>query len=69
MTVGELIVELQKHAPDTRVCFDTEAQHFDVHLVPVDSVSFIEDFGNGDVVTLHEDGPHRGRAFCLGILR
>ena len=41
--------------------FDTEAQHYDVHLVSVDSVCFDPDAetGTGDMVTLHEEAVHR----------
>jgi hypothetical protein len=72
MKVRELIAELQKQNPEAEVMFDTEAQHYDCHLVTVDSVSDL-DVIEGDetppeerhyllgrpVVMLHEDHPHR----------
>lgn len=43
---------------DARVLFDTEAQHFHVHMVPVDNAS-IEDIGDGDpFLTLATHEPH-----------
>jgi hypothetical protein len=62
MQVRELIAQLEAFPPDAKVYFDTEAQCYDVHLVPVDK-AFVLDGDNtphGEVVvTLHEDAPHR----------
>ncbi len=37
------------------VVVDTEAAKFDVHYVDVRAASLTEDFGSGDLVTLHLD--------------
>jgi hypothetical protein len=60
MKVGELVVRLSELNQDADVCFDTEAQHFDVHLVTGDSAWPIstDDIGR-EIVCLHEDAPHR----------
>jgi hypothetical protein len=62
MTVAQLRECLAQFPPTARVYFDTEAQCYDVHLVPVDKAYLLD----GDctprgevVVTLHEDAPHR----------
>lgn len=63
MTVQELIDTLTRlHNPQAKVYFDTEAQCYDVHLVPVDRAYLLDGDCTPDgqvVVTLHEDAPHR----------
>lgn len=60
MKVSELIVKLSELNADADVLFDTEAQHYDVHLVPIDMVHPIPAEAIGrEVVCLSEDYPHR----------
>jgi hypothetical protein len=62
MLVKDLKAILAGFPPDAKVYFDTEAQCFDVHLVPVDKVYLLDGDnmpGGEPVVTLHEDAPHR----------
>ena len=40
MTVQELVELLNACPPNARVAFDTEAGHFNVHLVQIDRVSY-----------------------------
>lgn len=61
MTVRELIAALSKMNPDKRVCFDTEAALFNVHLVGIHAV-YEEEYGLGDKptddpVVLHTNEP------------
>lgn len=61
MKVSELISLLKDMNQDADVMFDTEAQTYDVHLVPVDS-AYAEGPEAGldrEIVYLCEDAPHR----------
>lgn len=60
MKVGELIFRLSQMNRDADVMFDTEAQTYDVHMVPVDAAWPIstEEIGR-EVVCLHEHADHR----------
>ncbi len=46
-----------------KVSFDTEAQHYDTHLVLVDQ-AYIEDVVGENSLVLSENAPHR--SFCPG---
>lgn len=66
MNVGELIslllaqIRLAPECINFPVYFDTEAQKFDCHHVPIDTVETIfEDREGTDAVILHENHPHR----------
>jgi hypothetical protein len=60
MKVSELIVRLSELNQDADVCFDTEAQTYDVHLVSIDSAWPIPAEAIGrEVVCLHEHADHR----------
>lgn len=62
MKVSELIARLKELNQDADVLFDTEAQTYDVHLVPVDAAWPIgpEEGMGREIVYLSEDAPHRG---------
>jgi hypothetical protein len=58
--VSELVTLLSEMKQDADVCFDTEAQTYDVHLVSVDEVWPIPAEAIGrEAVCLYEDHPHR----------
>lgn len=60
MKVSELVTLLSEMKQDADVCFDTEAQTYDVHLVSVDEVWPIPAEAIGrEAVCLYEDHPHR----------
>ena len=60
MKVSELITRLSELEQDADVCFDTEAQCYDVHLVSIDAAWPVstEEIGR-EVVCLHEHADHR----------
>lgn len=61
MKVSELIARLSEMKQDADVMFDTEAQTYDVHLVPVDAAWQVglEEGLDRDIVYFREKGPHR----------
>jgi len=65
LTVKELYDNLWKMIRDghggAEVLFDTDAQRYDTHLVPVDSaLIYSPDDGPISKLVLSEDHPHRG---------
>ncbi len=68
-SLAEFLNELKAEGSgDALVVFDTEAQHFDCHMVHVSSAFLESDLDGEPIVVLHEDSPHR-RCPAEDILR